>query len=141
MGIFSTIRPSSLHASTYTSMPEDMDDWTCTMWKEYYQKNKSIIGKSSALLLIEKDSERVGSFADIQMCKYDCAFVDYFAKEGLKAGNIFSKLYCTGENVVDVVGNVTKNAGGLVSFITSPFVLLTLGGTGAYMWWKDKKRK
>lgn len=118
-GIFSTVKPTSPYPSTYAGFPDDMDDWGCGHWKNYYLANKAIIGKDRALQIVDADSSSIGMWADGLMCKYDCAFTEFFEKEGLSVSNIFSKLYCAGENVVDAGANVVESAEGITDFVSS----------------------
>lgn len=101
MGVWSTIRPTSPDSSTYADLPEDQDDWGCQQWRVYYDRNKASLGKSEAVEILRMDTDRIGWFADIHNCKYDCEWAHYFERElGEDVGNIFSKVYCGSYQIV-----------------------------------------
>lgn len=133
MGMFTTILPSSPVASTYAGFPMDMDDWDCESWKQYYIRNKAALGKTQAVSIVNKDSYRIGIFANAHSCPYDCDFASYMAGEGLDPSNIFSSIYCGGTKVVKNVVNATVDTSKVLSNVTSAAEsvtsskLLTLG--------------
>jgi hypothetical protein len=136
-GVFTTIKPTSIYPSTYDKFPADQDDWGCQHWKVYYDRNKELGGEVYARELILTDSERVGWFADLHLCKYNCDWIDYFNKQGMPGGNIFSKLYCAGDNVADTVKETTsavKNVGMFTRKVTgSPLLWVGIGLGGYYL--------
>jgi hypothetical protein len=146
MGLFDTIRPSSPDASSYIGFPADMDDWNCEQWKQYYIRNKASLGKTKAVSILNNDSLRIGMFANVHSCPYDCQWATYMAGEGLDPSNIFSTIYCTTVTAVNTgssVVNVASNVVGTVDKITSSKIVTTLliGGI-AYLGYKvflDKK--
>ena len=128
-GIFSTIAPTSPDPSTYSGFPEDQDDWGCEHWKEYHKRNKNIYGSEVAKSIILTDSDNVGWFADIHLCKYDCDFVDYFEKElGESVGNIFSKIYCVGSEVVEAGDSLVSGAHGGIKIASFLLPIAVIGG-------------
>ena len=137
-GMFDTVRPTSKYASTYAGFPEDMDDWNCGHWKSYYLNNKAIIGQAEAVKLLEIDIESIGTWATGQLCKYDCAWMDFFSKEGIKGGSIFSKIYCAGSGTADAVSSTVDSVGGLANFVSSvannKLLLLGVGLGGWYVY-------
>lgn len=147
MGVFTTVKPSRpVYA---VGLPEDMDDWTCQNWITYHQRMTQKLALWYANQLIQTDAERVGWFANIHSCKYNCGFVNYFQSKGIKdIGNIFSKLYCTASNVVtttgdtitnavDNVGNVITNVTKTASSITKPSFLIA-GGVAVGLYFLNK---
>lgn len=113
-------------------MPEDMDDWGCGHWITYFQKNKDLLGQQEAIDILRIDTDNVGWFADLHLCKYDCDFVDFFQEElGESVGNIFSKLYCTGSTVVDAAGTLAAGAHGGIKVLS---VLVPVAVIGAAVW-------
>jgi hypothetical protein len=134
-GMFDTVRPNSKFAQTYNDLPQDMDDWGCSNWKDYYNRNKAAGGKAYAVSLINSETERVGSWADVHMCKYDCDFVRYFRSEGIDTGNIVSKLFCSVDNVVSAAQNTTDSVNTVSKIVSNPLVIiagLTLTGFIVY---------
>jgi len=102
-GMFSTVMPSSLFPSTYSGFPEDMDDWVCGHWDSYYENNAEFIGSDEAMQLFNIDTGRVGPWANLELCKLDCNFVNKFAALGFNT-TLLSDIYCgTGEIIEDVV--------------------------------------
>lgn len=137
-GIFTTVRPSSIFPDTYAGLPADMDDWSCGHWKVYYERNKAKSGKTAAGQLLLSDVGRVGMWADVHMCKYNCDWVQFFEGEGLPGGNIFSKLYCTVDNVADTAQNTTQ----FTKTLTGNGILFAaLIGGGIYFYNKYGKKK
>lgn len=139
MGMFSTILPSSPVGSTYAGMPMDMDDWECEDWKQYYLRNKYALGKEQAVSIVNKDSYRIGIFANAHYCPYDCDFATFMANEGLDPSNIFSSIYCGATKVTKNVVNATVDTSEVISNVTgavragtsSKFLtLLLIGGLG-----------
>ena len=112
MAWYSSVQP----LYKYGDLPDDLDNFSCGNWITYHNRLKSGFGKDKAISIVKKEVERVGMFADIHACKYDCDFVNFFEKEGYgNVGNIFSKTYCTSVQVVDTVGNTVKNTGDTIA--------------------------
>lgn len=136
MSLFFATPASSPLPSSYADLPPDIDDWSCDQWKIYYTRNKAAYGQAKAISIVSTDSANTSSItSNSQFCKYDCDFVNFFAKEGLVTGNIFSKAYCTVdavatavENTADTASNVT---GSLKSFTSSKlFSIGLIAGLG-----------
>lgn len=149
---FDPVLPSSNVLSTTANVPEDMDDWDCGMWKLYYQKMKAAKGKQYAIDTLEIDSGRVGMFADLQWCKGDCDFINYFKSEGVPTGNFITDLYCgTGEVISTVTGavvDVAQGAGAVAKGASNtaktlglilPIIVLGGGGLVLYRYYKHGK--
>jgi hypothetical protein len=131
MSIFLPTPPVSPLPSTYAGLPGDIDDWSCDQWKIYYTRLKVAFGQAKAIAIISQDSANTSILtSDSQFCKYDCSFVQFFAKEGLSTGNIFSKAYCTVDSVVTAVQNTADTAsnvtGGLKTFTSNKILSVGL---------------
>lgn len=144
MGLFSTILPSSTVPSTYKDFPLDMDDWNCAQWKAYYQRNKTALGKEKALEIVNIDSERIGVFANVHSCIFDCDWINYFKSEGLKVSSIVSSVYCGAVKGGEVVGNAVDTAANVTDFASSftgnkllLFIGLGVAGYVAYNHYKN----
>lgn len=144
MGMFSVVMPSSLVLSTFQGFPMDMDDWNCEQWKQYYLRNKAAQGKDKAISIINNDSARVGMFADLQYCTYDCDWSAFFAKEGIDPSSIFSYTFCgivgVTKNAVDIAKDTSQTAANVTSAVSKAtgsnlITLAVLGGLG-YMAYK-----
>lgn len=146
MGAFTTIIPSSTLASSYAGFPPDMDDWSCAQWKAYYLRNKAAYGQAKAVEIVDIDSERVGTFSTVNnSCKFDCEWLAFFNKEGLKYTSLISLAYCGSVDVVEAAKNtagVVKNVTGTVESVTSNkgllLAVLAIGG-GLYLYHNNKK--
>lgn len=124
--MFSTIRPTSPDPSTYADLPQDQDYWGCQHWRTYYDRNKQSLGKAKAIEIFRVDSDRIGWWADLYKCKYDCDFVNYFENEmGENVGNIFSKVYCGASTIVTTAHDGIK----LVNVLT-PALMFTAAFVG-----------
>jgi hypothetical protein len=136
MGVFTTIRPSSQYPETYAGFPEDMDDWSCEFWKEYYKRNKEIVGQEQAMFLLSSDAERVGAFAELGWCKYDCGWIDYMNSEGASIENFYTSTYCGAtaitDNALAIVENITKG-GAKVTQFSSYLIPIAIIGGGLYL--------
>lgn len=140
MGIFSTVLPSDNDTNLYPNFPRDMDDWTCSNWLNYYKNLKEKYGKDKALQIFTTDIEKVGWFANVHNCKYDCDWIAYFKAEGLTGGNFISKIYCTGVNTVDTVSDVAGNVGDAVKTVTDKKFIIGAGILfAAYLFYKHQK--
>jgi hypothetical protein len=132
-GMFDTVRPNSKYPQTFEGLPEDMDDWGCSNWKDYYNRNKTAGGKSYAVTLVSAELERVGGWADVHLCKYDCEFVKYFRSEGIAIGHIISNLFCSIDNVAAAAENTTDSVNTVSKIISNPLVIIAGLGLGGYI--------
>lgn len=122
MGIFGIwqTNPTSPLASTYAGFPPDIDDWSCDQWKQYYINNKAAYGKAKAQDILNADIANTNSLtSNIQFCKYDCDWVNYFHGEGLDTGNIFSKAYCATDAAVTAVQNTAQTVSNITAGVSS----------------------
>ena len=140
-GIFTTISPTSSLPSTYAGFPLDQDDWVCAQWDSYYERNKTALGQKKALEIFSIDTNRVGSFANLELCKFDCEFVKKFRALGWNI-TWLSTVYCGAEEVVEAGGEIISGAAtgakgfaGLLKF--APWILL---GGAAYYYRDDIKK-
>lgn len=146
MGLFTTVTPTSPLKSSYLGFPEDMDDWSCTQWMAYWNRNKNGLGLAKAREIFLIDIENVGSFADVQTCKYDCGFVNFFKKEGFQdVGNIISNAYCAADSAVntvstavETVSNTVGNVGDTLAMVTKPKVIIAAAILGGILWYNYK---
>lgn len=143
MGVFSDYRVSNAPVADAIGLPKDADEWSCGQWKSYYLQLKTKFGKARALQLFEQDVAGASFFASVNNCKYDCEFVRSFQREGLQAGNIISKLYCTADTVVTATGDVAGavgNVGKTTNILTSPPILM-IGAGIALFYFLNKLQK
>ena len=127
--MFSTIKPTSPDPSTYLGFPEDQDDWGCEIWRTYYDRNKAALGKTKSLEILRVDIDRIGFFADVHLCKYDCEFVDYFSKEyGESVGTIFTDIYCTGKELTSAVSTAASGAHSGIKMLSLIIPIIVVGG-------------
>lgn len=125
MAWYNTILPTSPESSTYADLPEDQDNWSCDQWIAYYNRNKEKLGQAEAENIIRNDMTRGTIWSDSRFCTYDCSFVDFFEKEfGENVGNIFSDIYCAGE---ELSGGVKELSAGAHSGITVLKNLIPIG--------------
>lgn len=119
----STVKPTSTVPSTYSGLPADQDNWSCDDWIIYYKRMKAAMGKAKALEIVQIDAGNTGFFANIQFCKGDCDFINFFKSEGLPTGNFISDLYCGASSVVQsttrAVTNVAASTSTAVSNVAS----------------------
>ncbi|MDX2195717.1 MAG: hypothetical protein NW207_04810 [Cytophagales bacterium] len=128
MGLFWTVSPTISDADIVAGFEKDIDNWLCSQWRTYYERIKIKYGQAKALDVIRIDSERIGWFAKLHNCKYDCNFIDYFKKEGLEGGNLISKVYCAGTDVAGAIGDTASavgNVGDVLSALTDKKILLS----------------
>lgn len=122
MSIVTTIRPSyplSKSKGIYDQFPNDMDDWSCMQWIQYHKNILYRNGRASAKYYLENDGSRIGMFADVNNCKYDCSFVEYFRGQGIDVGNIFSNIYCAGAVVVKSAKDTAESVSNVVTGVTN----------------------
>lgn len=118
----------------------DQDNWTCDNWKVYYTRIKAKYGQQKASDTIQLDVGNAGFFANVNNCKYDCDFVNFFDGEGITGGNIFSKLYCGTSNAVSSVAGAVDNVAQTASFVTSPVILIGALVTIGYIYYGRKRK-
>ncbi len=143
MGFFSPVLPTSPVSTSYAGFPTDMDDWNCEQWKQYYLKNKAVLGQEKAISIVNNDGYRIGVFASVHACAYDCTWASFMASEGLDPSNIFSMAFCsiksttqTATTIIGDAGVIATNITGATKSITStpimPIILLVGAGLIGY---------
>jgi hypothetical protein len=147
MAWYSSVKPTSPIASTYLGLNPDLDQWSCADFVTYWKRLKaSGIGLQAAKDIFLNDIGNTGAWASVNLCKYDCSFVNYFKSEGFTdIGNIFSNALCAANTVIVATGNVANaaantaqavaNTTSTVSKLTQPKYLIAiaiLGGLGYY---------
>jgi len=133
-GMFSTILPSSLYPSTYAGLPEDIDDWNCSEWDAYFNRNRAISGEVAAMEVFNLDTSRTGMWANLELCKLDCNFVNKYKALGFNT-TLVSDIYCGAEDVTDAAGNILSGVAGL-SKIALPIAVIS-----AAFYFKDDIKK
>lgn len=149
MGIFTTVTPTSPLKSSFAGFPKDMDDWSCSQWIAYWNRNKAGLGVAKAREIFLIDMDNIGSFADVNTCKYDCGFVNFFKKEGFQdVGNIISNAYCAADSAVNTVSDAVTsvsdtvgNVGDTLAMLTKPKVLIAAAILGGIVWYNYKTSK
>ena len=119
--------PSAPDSSVYRSLPTSTDDWTCADWQTYYLNCEKQYGSARAAMIVQSDGDRVGWFAKLHLCKYDCNWVKWFTARGMSGGNVFSKLYCGVEDVAGSVGNVAGTANSITSALQKYWPIIAIG--------------
>ena len=159
MAWYSVVSPSSPLPSTYAGLPDDMDNWSCANFITYWENLKaSTIARANARAIFLADVGNTGAWADVNLCKYDCSFVNYFESEGFAdVGNIFSTLWCAANTVATATNTVAtavsagapavSNTASAASNITSdlskltqPKALIAVGIVGGLLWYELKYR-
>lgn len=104
--------------------------WSCDQWIQYHKALKEKWGQDKANKIWLDAFEKQDSFEHAyNWCKYDAAFADYFAKQGLSVGNIFSKIVNSGGKLVDAVSNVASTASSSTNALkfVGPALVVTAG--------------
>lgn len=109
------VSPGISDSDVLQGLPDDLDNFSCAQWQTYYLRLKQKYGKDFALLKIQEEGERVGVWADLHACKYNCDFISFFKSEGLQGGNLFSKVFCAVDTVADTVTDTVETVGEIAS--------------------------
>jgi hypothetical protein len=118
MGIFSTIRPTVTDPIIISGFPEDMDDWSCNDWTEYYLRLKDSKGRAEAIRIVDLDSGRVGFFANLGWCRFNCSFIDFMKKEGFEVETgLLSGAFCSIKSVTEGVGEIGETTTKTLKFL------------------------
>jgi hypothetical protein len=151
MSWYSTVHASIGDADILSGFDEDQDNWSCDDWRTYYNRIKAKYGKQKAIDVILSDSENGGLFANIDNCKYDCGFIQFFeaeSEEFANSGNVFSKIYCGASQVVDTtvsvvtdVGDTVKNVTTTAKVVTSPIILIGGLAVLAYLYYNNNGKR
>ena len=137
MGWFDTDKiPTSPDTSTYLGLPPDLDDWNCSAWQIYLERNKQSFGIVKAREYFMIDVGRLHAFSDMGDCKYDCDFVDYLRDNGIEYNNPITNVYCGFENITQSAENITTFGTNVTKWI---FPIAVIGGI-AYLF-KDEIKK
>lgn len=105
--------------------------WDCHDWMTWHKRMKEKYGLQVANQRFLDAWNNQGFFEwNKSFCKYGNEFVDYFAEQGLDAGNFVSKIT---RNVTDAGVNLSKGASSLSASLTGISVgkILTVAGIGA----------
>lgn len=137
MGMFTTIKPTSTIQSTYLGLPDDMDDYVCSDWQIYHSRNKQALGLQKANEIFLIDVGRIGNFASMWVCKYDCDFIEYLNKNGMPYNSLLTNMYCATENISEAVQTISEKTN-TVAKISLPLIL---GGLGLAFIYKDEIKK
>lgn len=96
---------------TWTSYRAGLTPWTCIDWVNYHKALKNHHGDQAKANMIwetdwaDPDNEcGILICPDTSYCRYNCNFVEYFASQGIRIGNIVSNAAC---DISDVVANTT----------------------------------
>lgn len=128
-GWYDTVTPTSDVLKSFPNIPEDMDDWGCSLWILYYKEIKKVLGKDRAVEILEQDSERVGMFSTLHnTCKFDCGMINFFKSEGIPTGNFITNTFCAANDVVVGAGDVASGAGKAASSFAKLLPVVMIGG-------------
>ncbi len=144
-GWYDTITPTSNVLASFPNIPEDMDDWSCSLWILYYKEIKKLLGQERAVEILEQDSERVGMFSTLNLsCKSDCGMINFFKSEGIPTGNFISNTFCAANDVVVGAGDLASGAGKTASMFAKLLPVIMIGGVivgGVYVYKNVIKKK
>lgn len=138
---------------TWANYRAGLVPWTCIDWVSYHKALKTHyrdLPKANNIWKTEwadRDNSCfiLGSFIcpDTSKCRYNCNFVEYFASQGIKIGNVLSNSVC---NISNVVTDLTASASNITSGIrtttnvvgaVAPFAI----GTFLFLWGNNKFKK
>lgn len=109
--IFDEIKTaSSPSLETFSDLPADLDDWSCSNWQLYITRNEAIYGIAKAREYFYVDFDRLHQFASAWDCKYDCDFIRFLNSKGIDYSSILSNVYCTAENLTGVAEKWTRTS-------------------------------